>query len=232
MMLKSSQESLPLRGLKRPASEHPEGTHRARRVKKNTVAKDINIDEDSRNFLDNIKRPMYTYPGGLQFDSIGSVYTALERLQGLYKKPAGECTFPGPELGADNSFPKTAAEWKPYVELVMESIMDWSSYIEWNQVVPKEVKDQRDQELIANMAQRSANPNNPGNTLEARDLMPPPHIQAMFLQDIERQQKIVLGRTANAFDAECLAWLLVKYAQSAQKGQTHSRPWTTKMDSS
>lgn len=201
-----------------------------RRWKKNKVYNPVETPEQQQ-FLE-IATAGVNQGGGrssspLMFGSIRECMEALVRAETLFLKPCSECTTPA----SDETFPQTDEQMKALVGKVFAAIMDWGSYIEWMQVVPRHIKEARSNELVAKIdqheAQRKRGAPVTDYALEVRDLMAPVEMRRAHMADLEQQQREVLGRPCNAFSASCLAWKLVAAAMQAQQGRSGSTAWTT-----
>lgn len=198
-----------------------------RRVKKNRVFNPVQTPEQQQ-LLDIATAPLNQESiGGLRFDSFRECTNAFSMTRELFRKPLTECTDPA----TDETFPASDQQFKNLVARIFAAIMDWNSYIEWMQVVPKDIRECRSNELVAKIDQHEALRKSGAHVtdcaLEVRDLIPTAAIREAHMTDVESQQVEVLGRACNGFTAECLAWKLVAAAMDAQQGWSGSTAWTT-----
>lgn len=212
--------------VKRPGVDlHPQS---GRRIKKTKAHNPVENPAD-RTLLNKMSAKLFE-DQPLIYSDIESVRSMLSHAEELHRKPLGDCTQPGTQHSADTSFPQNPGQWRVYVQQVMSAIMDWSSYIEWRQVLDRGAKEHYERPLIEKierherLKKRNRLPVQE-HALVTRDLVSTPEVLP-FLGPIERQMTEVLGRTCNAFAAECLAWKLVEAAIESQQGNAHNAPWT------
>jgi hypothetical protein len=174
-------------------------------------------------------------PSPVTFISLQDFQVNHARLEEMYRKRTQECSFPYPGVDGcqdvDSTFPQTDEDYRKYVEIVKNAILDWTRYIEWMQCVPKKVKEARSSELVAKVEAHDALKKAPNssipptaNALEIPDLIPP---RGLVMPRLDKQHKHLLGRACNALAAECLSWQLVQAAMESQQGRAGSLHWTT-----
>lgn len=218
--------------IKRPLSPYEEMTPRGtltvpepgRRWKKNKVYNPVETDQQR---LLEAATSVDLISSSLSFNSMAECRSVLEQSEDLFKKPLSDSTTPA----SDSTFPETDHEMKDLVFKIYTAIMDWASYIEWMQIVPKPIKEFRSAELVEKIEQhetlRKQGRQVTENALQIRDLIPPESIRQEHMTDVKTQQREVLGRVCNALSAECIAWKLVQAAMESQQGRAGSMPWTT-----
>lgn len=128
----------------------------------------------------------------------------------------------------DGTFPKSDFDKQQMVRQIHDAIMDWSGFIEWMQVLPKDVKEKQEVKLKKKLADRRGAKSSQ-RILSPEDMSPETEVREEYMSAncVRANQTKILGRQ---FDknicVEMLSWMLLHAAMRAQRRHTGAVDWT------
>lgn len=96
----------------------------------------------------------------------------------------------------DHTFPLFEEDKARLAGQICEAIKDWTQFIEWMQVLPKDDKKRYEEWLFSEVNRARDNSKGKGRLLTAHMLDPPPDVKQRFLgdNDLAQNQKKILAR--------------------------------------